>query len=144
MITNIPTLTNNSTTYKTNYLVLAYMKDTIWIATSKEELSEIITTATTFYNLTNIQINPTKSVLATNITKTTPSIIFNNTSITSIPTKEAFRFLGCWFTIGKRQSPIHQIIMEEATNTIKKLKYAKITEKQAIYIINSVILTRIA
>ena len=34
--------------------------------------------------------------------------------------------------------------MVKAINAIKKLKYAKITEKQAIYIINTVILTRIA
>src|ERR1043165_3655408 len=102
MKTDIPTSSSNTTIYKTNYLVLAYMNDTIWIATSKQELSEILKTATAFYNLTNIQVNLTKLVLATNITKTPSSIIFDNTYIPSISTKEAFRFLGCWFTTGRR------------------------------------------
>ena len=123
MKTEVPTPSNNNIIYKTNHPVLAYMDDTIWIATSKQELSEILKTATAFYNLTNIQVNPTKSVLATNITKTPSSILFDNTHIPSISTKEAFRFLGCWFTTGRRQTPMHQTILAEATNTIKKLKY---------------------
>ena len=53
-------------TLKTSVSVLAYMDDTLWISQSKEELDLITKTATSFYQMANIQINLTKSILATN------------------------------------------------------------------------------
>jgi len=88
------------------------MDDTMWIAPTKDQLQEIVNTATTFFQLTNIQVNPTKSVLATITKQPNPEISFNNTKIKSINTKTCFRFLGCWYTTGKQHIPVYKIIKE--------------------------------
>ncbi|CAG8608220.1 851_t:CDS:1 [Ambispora leptoticha] len=98
----------------------------------------------TFYQLTNIQVNPMKSVLAAITKSPSPEIKFNNTTIKAIDAKASFRFLGCWYTTGKKHTPVHKIIKEEVTNALKWMRRARITDKQAIYIVNTVILTRIA
>lgn len=72
------------------------------------------------------------------------SITFNGTIIYNLPQNQAFRFLGCWFARIKSHKAIHTIIIQEAEQAIKKLRQAKIMDKQAIYIINAIILTRLA
>ncbi|CAG8657710.1 674_t:CDS:1, partial [Paraglomus occultum] len=120
------------------------MDDTLWIAPTKEQLQDIVNTATTFFQLTNIQVNPDKSILAA-ITKTSqPEIQFNNTVIKAIDIKASFRFLGCWYMPNKKHTSNQKIIKEEVTNALKRLQRTRITDKQAIYIVNTVILTRIA
>ena len=57
------------------------MDDMIWLAESKNQLEEIITTATSFFLLANITVNPTKSVLAAITKSKDPQIIFNHTII---------------------------------------------------------------
>src|SRR5437868_15211187 len=42
----------------------------------------------------------------------------------------------------KKHKSIHQIILKEITDALSHVKKANITEKQAIYVINSVILAR--
>ena len=79
-----------------------------------------------------------------NSTNTNLEIEYNSITIKAIQPKEAFRFLGCWYTTDKKQKTVHKIIKEEANNATRRIKHANITEKQAIYIINTVILTRIA
>ena len=71
------------------------MDDTLWLANSKQELAEILKTATSFFKLTNIKVNPTKSILAITSLEQSLSIIFNNTQIEAISSKQVFRFLGC-------------------------------------------------
>src|SRR5437868_1966072 len=56
---------------------------------------------------------------------------------------QAFRFLGCWFIIHPKKTAVYKIITDEIAEAIKCLRKAKITEKQAAYIINHVILTRV-
>jgi hypothetical protein len=124
---------------------LAYIDDAIWIAKSKQELQSILKTASSFFALTNIKVNPNKSVLVvTNSNDSNLNIVYNNTTIEAIQPREAFHFLGCWYTTYKNHKPIFKIIKEEANSAIRRIKNANITEKQAIYIINTVILTRIA
>src|SRR6185295_1817806 len=100
--------------------------------------------ATTFFQLTNIQVNPDKSILAAITKISQPEIQFNNTVIKAIDMKASFRFLGCWYTANKRHTSNQKIIKEEVTNSLKRLQRTQITDKQAIYIVNTVILTRIA
>jgi len=91
--------------------------------------------------MANITVNPTKSILATNQTKDpNPTINFANTIIYTIPLKDTFRYLGCWFTLLSHHKYIHNQIIAEATNLISTIKNKKITEKQAIYIINTVLI----
>src|SRR6185437_7959 len=97
---------------------------------------EIISTATSFYDLTNIKVNPMKSTLATNLPDQNAHISFWNTPIYNIDKTKAFRFLGCRFTRTPKHHLIHK--MREALADIQKIQHAKITEKQIIYIINAV------
>ena len=120
------------------------MDDTIWIAQSQEELQNILKITTSFFTFTNIKVNLNKSVLAVNNSRNTnPSIIFNYTTINSINPKETFRILGYWYTISKNYKPTHKIIKKEAENAIKRIQHTKLTDKQAVYIINTVLLTHI-
>ncbi|CAG8841529.1 31347_t:CDS:1, partial [Racocetra persica] len=70
------------------YAVLAYMDNTTWIASSKEQLQNILYTATTFYKLTNIKINLNKLVLTIFNSTNTPNITFNETTIEGIKPKQ--------------------------------------------------------
>ena len=89
-----PCLTYPSTNHlHTSISVLAYMDDTIWITQSKEELDKIINTASSFYNMANIQINPTKSTFISK--QPSASISFLHSNLASIPIHQPFKFLGC-------------------------------------------------
>jgi hypothetical protein len=93
------------------------MDDTLWIAKSKDELNLITKTATSFYHMANIQINPTKSILATN--SFTSFLWFSGLLIYSIPKNQPFKFLGCWFTLNNKHSQTIKLIKEEAFSLIK-------------------------
>ena len=89
-------MSNQNSQFKSpNIAVLAYMDDTLWIADSKKELSNILQTAQSFYSFANILVNLNKSVLATTCSDIACNIEFNNTIIHAINKKESFRFLGC-------------------------------------------------
>ena len=137
--TTLPS-TTQCLTYNTS--VLAYMDDTLWLAPNKQTLQQIVSSAESFYNMANITVNPTKSILATNQIKDPhPTINFANTCIHTIPLKDTFHYLGCWFTLLNHYKHIHNQITAETTNLINTIKSKKITEKQAIYIINTVLIS---
>src|SRR5260364_230992 len=95
--------------------------------------------------MTNITVNPKKSILITKNTKEKDlNIIYKKTKIEALDPKEACRILGCWFSAGTSTKSITQIIREEAENAIRRLQRSRITEKQAVYIINMVILARLS
>ena len=123
--------------------VLAYMDDSLWIADNLEELQKIVDTASSFYKLTKIKVNPAKSVFATN-SKEEGDLIFEGGVMERRDQKEPFRYLGCWFGVLEKQKEVREKIIEEANQAIKRLNRARITEKQYIYITNCVLLTRIA
>src|SRR5438552_769534 len=108
------------------------MYDTIWIAQSQEDLKQILNTATSFYILTNIKINPSKSNLITNNPKDNPIIKFNGEVINNIHKNIVFQFLGCWFTASLNHKPAHNIIIREITSATKHLTFARITAKQVV------------
>jgi hypothetical protein len=84
------------------------MNDTLWIAQSKAELELITQTATSFYQMANIQINSSKSILTSNSTPT--SMVFSNSQLQSTPSNQPFKFLGCWFILDNKQTQQHKII----------------------------------
>ena len=62
-----PNLKNFSTQkLHTNCLVLAYIDNTLWIASSQTELANILTLAKSFYNIANIKVNSTKLIFLSN------------------------------------------------------------------------------
>src|SRR6185295_11181467 len=97
-LTNLKHQTHNK--LSSHCSVLAYMDDTLWIVSSQQELSQIFSTAELFFNIANIQINPSKSVLTTNNKQTNYAlIIYNNHPLNLHPPNEPFKFLGCWFIL---------------------------------------------
>jgi len=88
--------------------------------------------------MANLQINPTKSIFATN-TKPT-SITFFNSTLNSIPNNQPFKYLGCWFTLNNKQTHTIKLIQEEAFQLINTANTKNITDKQITYIINTVII----
>ena len=88
--------------------------------------------------MTNIKVNPQKSVLISN-TKKSYSITFLNSSIQTQPLHTPFKFLGCWFTTNTKTYPQIKLITQEIFEIINTLNTKMITDKQASYIINTVI-----
>jgi ribonuclease HI len=119
--------------------VLAYMDDTLWITDSKQQLEQIIETASSFYRMANITINPHKSILSSNNSQRT-TIRYMDSQISTQPINTAFKFLGCWFTSNCNYKLQTKLITEEINNLTNTLKNKKVTDKQAIYIINTVII----
>jgi len=134
-----------STPKEINTSIMAYMDDSLWVAPNKEVLTDILTTATSFYKLNNIRVNPEKSFLITNSPHlpSHPSITFDDTGITALPHNTPLKYLGAWYTANGKHTHIQKLIIQEATTNLKKLTFARITEKQAIYITNHVIIPRL-
>ena len=78
----------------TNTSVLAYIDDSLWIAQDQNSLQNILETANTFYNLHNIKVNPTKSLLITNLKNTNSTIIFNREEIPIVQPILLFKYLS--------------------------------------------------
>ena len=132
-------LTNKYKKLKVSSSVLAYMDDTLWITNSKSNLESIIQTATSFYQMANIQINPHKSVLTTN-NKKLSQLNFINSSIQPQQPNIPFKFLGCWFTLDSKQTQQTKLITNKISHLTNTLKTKHITDKQVSYIINIVII----
>ena len=115
------------------------MDDTLWIAPSKNELEQILTLASSFFTMANIQVNPLKSILSTNSKNPTP-INFIQQTITPQPKNTPFKFLGCWFLPNYQQTQQTNLIVQESNNLTNILKTKQITDKQVAYIINTVII----
>jgi hypothetical protein len=122
--------------------VMAYMDDSLWIAPNKNALEHIVSTASSFYKLNNIKVNPLKSALITNSTDDNPHILFDNTAIYANKKNEPLKYLGAWFSLEHNHKTVQKLIIAETKTNLKKLQFAKITEKQAVYVINSVIIPR--
>jgi len=129
---------------ETHCSALAYMDDTLWIASSQTELSQILSIAESFYDMANIQINPSKSILTTNNPPSNYNpIIFNNYTLSIHSPCTPFKFLGCWFTLNNKHSQQTQLIINESQHLIKIASSKRITDTHARYIINTVIIPTI-
>jgi len=85
--------TSDTLTNSIKISTLAYMDDTLWIAKSNDDLTEIMKIADSFYDLNFIKVNWDKSVLLTNKERlcqpiTLPSIN-GTTTIHPLPTNES-------------------------------------------------------
>lgn len=76
--------------------VLAYVDDTLWIAESQLHLEQILNTASSFYQMANIKVNPQKSTLISNSINT-PSISFLHQNIQCQPSKTPLSSLDVGF-----------------------------------------------
>ncbi|CAG8772282.1 5231_t:CDS:1, partial [Ambispora leptoticha] len=87
----------------------------------------------------SIKVNPQKSTLVTNLIALDKTIIFDNEQLTVITNGTLIKYLEAWFSTNRKPTLVQKEIMAEAVINLKKLQFTHITEKQAIYIINSVI-----
>src|SRR5205085_4908332 len=122
--------TTDLKTKKTNQLqtstsVLAFMDDTLWIASSKNKLEQILELASSFFKMANLKINPLKSILSTN-SKNPSSINFIQQTISPQSKNTSFKFLGCWFLPSYQQTQQVKLITQESQNLINILKTKQI------------------
>ena len=89
--------------------------------------------------MADIQVNPHKSLFITN-NNSNYNISFLNCNIPRIPKNQLFKFLGCWFILDNKISKQIQLIQEEIFQLVNIANTKKITDKQIIYVINTVII----
>ena len=140
MMANIPN-SNQTLTATTN--VITYMDDTTWIAPNHSLLEQILIIASSFYNMAKITVNPHKSILFHNKDQDINPILFQNQPIYNLPPKQTFWFLGTYINYTIDNQYVIKKLKQDFCTELNKLKFSKITEKQAIYIINAVLLARL-
>ena len=134
-----------------NFSCMAFMDDTVWIAHTKSELEAMLKIADSFYILNDIKINKNKSILMTNEPKpndegsTLCTLSFGREDIKIKPTpkNESVRYLGVWFNMTLNKSFVINQTKNELYSTSDKLRRKHITDKQMVYVFNTVILPRI-
>ena len=89
--------------------------------------------------IANLKINLLESILSTN-SKSLLSINFIQQTISLQSKNTPFKFLGYWFLPSYQQTQQVKLITQESQNLINILKTKQITDKQAAYIINTVII----
>src|SRR5260364_345074 len=115
------------------------MDNILWIASSLTELQSIISATTSFYQIADIQINPTKSIFCSN-QKNTTSISYFNQILPFLLFNQPFKFLGYWFTLDNKNTKQIKLIRAEASHLIQTANTKQIIDKQITYIINTVII----
>jgi ribonuclease HI/endonuclease/exonuclease/phosphatase family metal-dependent hydrolase len=126
---------------------IAFMDDTTWISRSKENLQKILDEARDFYRANDSQINSNKSILIVinGKEKESKSVQagLNKELVTVLDNKETTRFLGIWIGSKEHKKATINKIKQDINKIITALKGKKATDKQALYILNRVLLPRI-
>src|SRR5437868_3985056 len=124
---------------KVRQAVVAFADNIIWIASSKEQLEEIIKIAEDFFKINNIQINLFKSKLITINAKSNIEeykVIVDKQEIYTTKEKEVVRFLEIWIRqkLGKKQivAKARQVVRLFANIIKKKI----VSTSQVLYINN--------
>ena len=127
---------------------LAFVDDTTWVADGKDSAQYILDVATEFFDLNGIEINGKKTkVIAINNkrSKEDSALQFGTPpeAIYPVGKKEAVRTLGVWVNAAGSPKPTTDLIENEADTICTILRRKAITDKQAGYIVNSVLVNRI-
>ena len=122
------------------------MDDTTWLASSQQELQQITETAEEFYKINDIQTNPQKSNLliinGTDQDRQT-GISLKGELIHGEPPEAPVRILGIWHSAKGNKKYQIDLIKQKITCTNNLIKTKFITDKQARYIINQVLMPSI-
>jgi len=122
----------------------AFVDDTNWYAPSKENMEVIVELALDFFQLNAIEINPKKTELITiNPSHEDTSITVGGTVVQSHSPTAAVRSLGVWFTADGRPRTTATLVVNEVQATCSILARRAITDKQAIVIVNNVLIPRV-
>ncbi|KAF9142461.1 hypothetical protein BGX20_007273, partial [Mortierella sp. AD010] len=123
---------------------LAFVDDSTWIGRDQECLQGIVDIAMSFFALNAIEINPKKSeLLVINSATDDSTIQLGNDTIEALDPATSARMLGVWFSADGKGVHTKQIVKQEVSSICKVLARKAITDKQAIYIVNNVLIPRI-
>jgi hypothetical protein len=140
---------NSNITHTFEIVVLGYLDDTTWFASSKEQLKNQLHIANSFYNFTDIKINHEKYKILTNdipfINKEITLHIAEDKSINikTASKRQGKRILGVYINAVNNKTPtIHKMkqIIYKFQNAVN---YKKITHDHIIYLINRVLIPRL-
>jgi len=149
MVTKLahPELTNTLSETITSQ---AYMDDTNWIGSSKQQIEKILTIAQDFYNLNNILVNDHKAVLMTTAVQVITdsntrdkraipiTFLVGSKSITLTPLlkTQSTRFLGVWVSLSKTNNFIFNQVKSIVQQNCNIMKRKFLTDLQLQYIFN--------
>jgi len=122
----------------------AFVDDTNWYAPSKANMDVIVALAIAFFLLNAIEINPKKTeLIVLNSSEADPAITVGNTVVHAHDPKVAVRSLGVWFTADGKPTATKTLVINEANVMCSILERRAITDKQAIFIVNNVLIPRV-
>ena len=127
---------------------LAYVDDTVWVARSKAGARRILSLAMEFFELNDIEVNAKKTVLMVLNPASDPRVaplLFGKPAlpILPIPESEGTRYLGCHISADGKQCTQQHLINELVTVFTDRLLPKQITDFQATYLINQVLIPTI-
>src|SRR6266480_1385303 len=126
----------------------AFMDDTIWIASSKSNMQRILDESAIFYKANDSQVNGKKSVLiAINSPKKDPNkVVYIGSSrepLKKLDENDFTRYLGIWLEEKDQKKFIINLLQREIFQVTQALGKKKATDKQVLYILNRVLISRI-
>ncbi|KAG0010706.1 hypothetical protein BGZ80_001248, partial [Entomortierella chlamydospora] len=124
----------------------AFVDDTTWLARSQADMQETLDIAQSFFSLHDIEINTKKTFLVIlNSPADQNSILFGNprTEIVALPATESTRILGVWISSKGGTRDVLPIVRKEMDPLVEVLSRKVITDKQCVYVLNNILLTRI-
>ena len=125
---------------------LAFVDDTVWIANSHQSMQQILNTASQFYNMCDIEINPKKTETiyfkTTDLSPNTELYIGSpHNQIQILSSSTCTKYLGLFINANGTFTTQLNKIRADTTFISSLINRKNIIDKQAIYIINHIFIS---
>ena len=139
---------NKRIDYSENIVCSAFVDDTWWAAGNKTDTDEIVKKSQQFFTMNGIEINPKKTKLIvineSEETKEEPFMFgIPQTEVKRSASSTGERLLGVYISADGEHKTQKEQINSEVQLFITTLQYKTVTDQQAIYLINCVLLPAI-